>query len=198
MNLFTSEKASAVLAIFLAVVGFYVTSVVEEIRSQPVVTYRFDRAPDGSAELRLENISLASLVEDSRFEIACVDLRPDCLRPQDGDADRFHKLTREPPVSPSNTSVDSTASGVALSATLVPGAVVRLTTQRSDAALEDDTTLEFYYTAAPNDPKSLLLIDGYTATAVFVGSYFHIMILAFGVALFGLVVVIVVPLFKSA
>ncbi|MFZ7089780.1 hypothetical protein [Primorskyibacter sp. 2E233] len=188
MNLFTDSKTPAILTIFIAVVGFYISTVVTEIRGQSVLTYRFATGSDGAATLRLKNVSLSSLVPLTRFEIACSDQRAECLSEMPGGA--FHALGRVPPVSPANTEGVSDAAGAVLVATLVPGAIVEITVQ----AATPGTDLEFFYTASRDNPEPLLLLDAGSPTALFVDNYFDIMVLAFVIALAGLVIVILYPL----
>ncbi|WP_425098267.1 hypothetical protein [Tropicibacter sp. S64] len=185
MNLFTDSKTPAILTIFLAVVGFYISTVVKEIRALPVLTYAFETT-DAGATLTLKNVSLASLVPDTRFEIACVDQRAECLADLGGS---FHQLGRVAPVSPANTLGSSDASGAVLRATLVPGAIVTLTVKAAG-----NMPLEFFYTAAKDDPQAVLLLDAHSPTALFVDNYFDIMVMAFVLALIGLASVILYPL----
>lgn len=189
MNLFTSQQAPAILALFVAVVGFYISTVIAEIRAQATITYRFETADDGSATLRLENVSLTQIVQSARFEIACTDGRAECLAP-DANGD-FASLRREPPVSPSNTQVEAAAEQAQLSATLVPGAAITLAVQKADSA--GGTPLEFYYTASRTAPEAILLLDADSLTARFVDSYFDLMLVGFLAAAAGLAVLILVP-----
>lgn len=197
MNLFTSDKAPAILVVLLSVVGFYVSTVVTEIRGQAAVTYDFTTDRDGSASLRLKNVALATTVENARFEMACLSQRPDCLDPMsDRDGD-FHRLTRLPPVSPNNIDVVSSARGAVLSATLLPGAVIEITVQRSGRAISDKDELVFFYNANEDAPQVLLLLKSAMLTSLLIDKYFDVMVLAFMAALVGLVVVIFLPFFRK-
>ncbi|MFC0159772.1 hypothetical protein CDZ97_05475 [Mameliella alba] len=189
MNLFTSQQAPAILAVILSVIGFYISTVVAEIRSQPVVTYRFSQSADGTAELRLKNVSLAQVVADARFEIACTDGREDCLMAQPSGG--YALLDRTPPVSPTNVTLEAGPREVAIRANLVPGAVVALAVRQAPTA--NAVPLEFYYTASKTAPEALLLFDSRSLTALFVDNYFTLMLVVFLVAAAALTLVIVVP-----
>ncbi|MDD9733860.1 hypothetical protein PVW46_28480 [Mameliella sp. AT18] len=189
MNLFTSQQAPAILAVILSVIGFYISTVVAEIRSQPVVTYRFSQSADGTAELRLKNVSLAQVVADARFEIACTDGREDCLMAQPSGG--YAVLDRTPPVSPTNVTLEASPREAAIRANLVPGAVVALAVRQAPTA--NAVPLEFYYTASKTAPEALLLFDARSLTALFVDNYFTLMLVVFLVAAAALTLVIVVP-----
>lgn len=189
MNLFTSQQAPAILAVILSVIGFYISTVVAEIRSQPVVTYRFSHSAVGAAQLRLKNVSLAQVVADARFEIACTDGREDCLMAQPSGG--YAVLDRTPPVSPTNVTLEAGPREAAIRANLVPGAVVALAVRQARTA--NAVPLEFYYTASKTAPEALLLFDARSLTALFVDNYFTLMLVVFLVAAAALTLVIVVP-----
>ncbi|WP_305968261.1 MULTISPECIES: hypothetical protein [unclassified Mameliella] len=189
MNLFTSQQAPAILAVILSVIGFYISTVIAEIRSQPVVTYHFGQSTDGTAKLRLKNVSLAQVVADARFEIACTDGREDCLMAHPSGT--FAVIDRTPPVSPTNVTLEASPREATIRANLVPGAVVALSVRQTPAA--KGVPLEFYYTASKTAPEALLLFDARSLTALFVDNYFTLMLVVFLVAAAALTLVIVVP-----
>lgn len=71
-----------ILAIFTAMVGFYVTSVVEELRSGHTAIYSFERDWETKTILfHLENISRARRIDKANILIRCKDQQEECFTP---------------------------------------------------------------------------------------------------------------------
>lgn len=73
---------TGVLAIFTAMVGFYVTSVVEELRSGYTAIYSFERDWKSKTILfHLDNVSRTKRIDKANILIRCRDQRSDCFTP---------------------------------------------------------------------------------------------------------------------
>lgn len=195
MNLFTTDKSPAILAIFVAVIGFYISTVAEQIRSQATVTYDVQNLSGGRMMLRLENVSREKIVNKAAFEFSCNPITSDCFTrmPTKDGAERLYILNRSQPVSPSDVVVSKSGFALKITATMVPGAVITLQVKRSDQAIKREIPIEFYYTPDVNEPEAVLLLDRNSLTAQFVASYLEIMILAFLLASAGLAIIVLLP-----
>lgn len=94
---------TSILAIFTAMVGFYVTSVVEELRSGHTAIYSFERDRKTQTILfHLENISRAKRIEEANILIRCKDQRMRCFKPiAEADGSTVSQYAR-PEVTPPN------------------------------------------------------------------------------------------------
>ncbi|KMK67327.1 hypothetical protein [Puniceibacterium sp. IMCC21224] len=85
--MFPVQFASAIIAIFTAIVGYYVTTVVEEIRSGTAIIYDARRVNDtvnGSTEvvavLDVKNVSRSATVKNLYIGIKCLENKPACFQ----------------------------------------------------------------------------------------------------------------------
>ncbi|MDU8913346.1 hypothetical protein [Aestuariicoccus sp. MJ-SS9] len=78
--MFPVQFASALIAIFTAIIGFYVTTVVEEIRSGVAIVYSLERSQQTS-RLKLYNASRTATVTNLKVAMKCVedDQSGDCF-----------------------------------------------------------------------------------------------------------------------
>lgn len=196
MNLLTAEKFPAVLALFVTIVGFYVSTVAEQIRSQAAVSYLLTQRPSGVTTLQLKNISREQVVRKAIFQLSCLPLVPDCLAFIDEHPEnpKYYVIDRAPPVAPSNARVRSNSMTARLEATLVPGAVVSLSVRLSETALDKGIEVEFYYTPDRNAPEAILLLGARSLTARFVDGYLNVMIAAFFFSGIGLIIMLAFPI----
>jgi hypothetical protein len=80
-TVFRPGPFTGILAIFTTLVGFYITSVVEELRAGYTAIYSFERnVKDGTVLFHLDNISRAKRIDAANFRIRCTDQdQQDCF-----------------------------------------------------------------------------------------------------------------------
>jgi hypothetical protein len=82
--MFNPSLFTAILGIFSAVLGFYITHVVEELRSGYTAIYEFETNENSDEVLfHLDNISRSKRIEAASFVIKCKDQRENCFKPLD-------------------------------------------------------------------------------------------------------------------
>lgn len=72
MNLFKDTDPTIATSILLAIVGFFLTDTLKEIRSQPVLQYNLTQATDDTPPiLRLSNLSTSEAIVAQRMTLHC-------------------------------------------------------------------------------------------------------------------------------
>ena len=72
---------TGIFAIFTAMVGFYITGVVEELRSGYTAIYSFEQdSPSRTVLFHLDNISREKRIDKANILIRCKDQRTDCFK----------------------------------------------------------------------------------------------------------------------
>ncbi|MBT0779256.1 hypothetical protein [Paracoccus sp. pheM1] len=89
--MFRLQFASALTAVFTAIVGFYVTTVVEEIRSGVALVYDVERT-DETSRLSIYNASRSASVTELPIGMSCVNdvENADCFRPDAPRLPEYH------------------------------------------------------------------------------------------------------------
>ncbi|WP_138464974.1 hypothetical protein [Poseidonocella sp. HB161398] len=81
-GLLQSTVFTGIFALFSGFVGFYLTNVVEDLRSGRTAVYYFSTdAKTGLTDLHLENVSRTIQIENANFLVRCKDQRGQCFIP---------------------------------------------------------------------------------------------------------------------
>ncbi|KAA8605960.1 hypothetical protein [Salipiger aestuarii] len=118
--MFRLQFASALTAVFTAIVGFYVTTVVEEIRSGVALVYSVERT-DETSQLMIFNASRSASVTGLPVGMSCVrDVKEvGCFQPNGPPGEKYH-----PPIKGEILRPLVDASTVDFEVSLLPGARV--------------------------------------------------------------------------
>lgn len=204
----SSKFAPTIIAIFTAIIGFYVTTVVEEIRSGSAIVYDVQRG-ESDIKLTLRNVSRSSTVKDLEIGLICKDRKIFC----------FHKDVDNPDITyfaPVTGTVKTTQKNeyvLELKTTLVPGAAVLISQKSNASNLSEPLFVYFPFTKAKpvswidrleglfspvsSAPAPPVFLKQGEITTWLVENYFATMTLAMSVSVLLLVVIIVVGLFKT-
>lgn len=195
--MFPVQFTSAVIAIFTAIIGFYVTTVVEEIRSGTAVIYDVERH-DRRAVVFLKNASREATVRNLHVGVSCSDFSKQTCFPV-APSEREISITRFAPISGNATAPRTTPVTLEFRATLVAGAEVQVTIpsnseNKSDllfvyfpnfsepvASDTEPTLIETIRDALknPSPPQETpVFLERGSLTALFVEYYFSFMALA--------------------
>lgn len=90
-DLFRPSAFATVFAVVSGIIAFYVTSVVEEVRSGPSASYSFKPSQTGDQTMFvLENLSRTHSIKDAHFYLRCADFPKGCFEKfQDNGKDVF-------------------------------------------------------------------------------------------------------------
>lgn len=187
----TVKYISTVVGIFTAIIGFYVTTVVEEIRSGVAVVYSVERS-DGRAVLTVKNVSRVKPLSGAMVGLVCADFKP-CFsdeNPEDVERKRFQ------PVAGFVRDIVLDKRALAFRLDLVPGAKIEVSLSADESNTSD---LIFQFLPAPPSgapatseptlidavkaaltprsprPETPVFISGGTVTAWVVEAYFGVM-----------------------
>lgn len=175
-NLFTW-----LLAVVTGLIGFYVTVVVEELRSGHTATYSF--RPDrktGTVEFHLTNLSRTHQISKANFLIRCEGQKLKCFAPfenKNSNIETFSKLLFIPPNFGRPTTgnySNETEISVCLGAIANSSTAIKISPEQGSSA----NLMAFYNpwskTCSPNNDseRNLLLLKPWDLHAVFAKYYF--------------------------
>jgi len=207
-SMFPVQFASALIAVLTAVAGYYVTSVIEEIRSGPAVVYEIKRE-SGLAVLSLENVSRDTSIQNLHVGLTCQ---------QDEDSLCFAtpitedglETTRFAPIAGTLTARQINPKAFEVMVSLVPGAKIQASIPENRANESElifvhfpsppslppkrgqkdslTTALIDYLQPPPPAPATPIFLKHSSITALFVKYYFNVM--AVSVAISALLLVV--------
>ncbi len=167
MNLFKDNSAPWILVVLVAVIGFYVTHVVEELRAGRTLVYRFDDDGD-RVTLTLWNASRERVLSNLDLQITCAD--PPCFA---GDDERgFYRMRITAPFAVQDIDTDPPGNEIVpFRVTLLPAARFQLVLVPDAFARE--RFLLFY--APQGTPKPLLILPSWSLSGFMALNYFRIL-----------------------
>jgi hypothetical protein len=168
------------LAIFTTLIGFYITNVVEDLRSGATAVYYFDfDRKSGLTRFHLVNASRKIKIDAADFVIKCIDQRADCFQPLPNSGEKYvSEITSAPNFSRPIKSGKSAAGAIQVCL----GAIASSRTSISFLTSEGKRSkIMALYDAWSSDCKSenqeaqnLLLLKSTDPHAFFVQHYFDI------------------------
>ncbi len=139
--MFPSQFTSAIIAVFTAIIGFYVTTVIEEIRSGSAVIYSVEKK-HGEAVLFLKNASRDGALQDLHVGMSCADFSEQRTCFPTPPTEREVSITKFAPVAGEVAAPNSTPLSLEFRATLVAGASIKVTVAANS---ENSSDLLFVY-----------------------------------------------------
>lgn len=195
--MFSAQFVSTVAAMFVAVIGFYVTTVVEELRSGEVIVYEAKRSPAFSSHgnqtivFSLANVSRDKTVSDLKIGMRCKSGDISCFLDETYNEEYFA------PIKGKIENVITDIQTTVFSVSLLPGARVALERQ-ANSKNQSDLIVVYFPTSPANERQgqSLLqaiglvakpatppdatpvLLKRHSVTALFVEHYFTVVAIA--------------------
>lgn len=181
-ELLKSNGATAVLSGFIALSGFYVTHVVEELRSGRTATYHFGSNHEtGTSYFYLSNISRRYAIKGARIIIKCSDQRNNCFDPligKNGQLVFVREVSKPPIFARPIQGNQSAASLIQICLSVIPSSTARIEFSTPEAHKNDLMAMydPWYKGCEDNDTKdaSLLLLNRFDMHALVARYYFNI------------------------
>ena len=205
MNSLSTDKVPALLTLLVAIIGFFITDIMEEIRSGRPLLYDFSQSTDGTKSsnenedrkttLSLENASRDRSIVALEAMLFCDEAQSNCLRKIDGKffTTPFHGFQEGDKVyiQPSFSEKSSSESEVYGELSLAPGGKIEIDFYPNKGMFD---SLAFLIN--PETEQPVLLIPKRSIQGRFLRYYIEMMTLVFLLSVFLLILIILIEVFK--
>lgn len=175
MHIFLSDKVPYVVGLLMAIIGWHVSQIVNEISSTRAVSYSVEvNSRTGDVLAHIENVSRTKSLVNARFAIACASGTA-CFEPlqpaEEGEDPVYGDLRPVPPNFPAEAQRIDSAMSIQYRNTIAAGGEFHIVGR----LISPDMPVNFYFIPDPANPLDIFIYDKNSLTGFLVENYLGIL-----------------------